>query len=262
MSTGPDDAQVRIQYGTNGRPDLYIRPWPGGDNWQSPDIEVRNARSAMDPAHWFNTPWIGHANTVVARYRNRGPVTCRNVKVDLFVKDYTVGGGPEAFLGSATHDVPPESITPFVEFEANWIPPNDGHRCIIARTPLFLDTSVNPTLVELSDSNNMAQSNYTQYIAAAASPAKRGIAEVTLEQPVPGAGLDLRHAADPRTVRRVLPVVPRARVVDARPGRFGQGEGDARVDVRRSELRWRQALARQVLLRADPRVAGRLRRQP
>ncbi|HEX2384427.1 MAG TPA: hypothetical protein VHI95_17405, partial [Acidimicrobiales bacterium] len=183
LSTGPDEAQVRIQYGTNGRPDLYILPWPGGENWQSPDIEVRNARATMDPAHWFNTPWIGHANTVVARSRNRGPVTCRNVKVDIVVKDYTVGGGPEAFLGSATHDVPPESVTPFVEFEVNWIPPNDGHRCIIARTPLFLDTSVNPTLVELSDSNNMAQSNYTQYIAAAASPARRGIAEVTLNNP-------------------------------------------------------------------------------
>ena len=41
-STAADNAQIRIQYGTTGRPDLYIRPWPGGDNWQSPDIEVQN----------------------------------------------------------------------------------------------------------------------------------------------------------------------------------------------------------------------------
>jgi M6 family metalloprotease-like protein len=183
VSTAADSAQVRIQYGTNGRPDLYIRPWPGGDNWQSPDIEVRNARSLADPANWGNVPWIGHANDVIARFRNRGPVTCRNVRVDFWVKDYTVSGGPEAWIGSATHDVPPESTTPFVEFTANWVPPDDGHKCIIVRTPLYIDASVNPNIVEITDSNNSAQSNYSRYIAASASPAKRGIAEVTLHNP-------------------------------------------------------------------------------
>jgi hypothetical protein len=183
LSTSSSNAQVRIQYGTNGRPDLYIRPWPGGDNWQSPDIEVRNARTLADPSNWANTPWVGHANTVIARYRNRGPVTCRNVKVDFFVKDYTVSGGPEVWIGSDTHDVPPETATPFVEFTANWVPPTDGHKCIIVRTPLYLDASVNPNIVEISDSNNSAQSNYTRYIAASSSPAKRGIADVTLNNP-------------------------------------------------------------------------------
>ncbi|MEZ5319082.1 MAG: hypothetical protein R2752_16900 [Vicinamibacterales bacterium] len=183
VSTAADNAQIRIQYGTNGRPDLYIRPWPGGDNWQSPDIEVRNARSMADPAQWTNVPWVGHANTVIARYRNRGPVTCRNVRVDFYVKDYTVSGGPEVWIGSDTHDVPPESTTPVVEFQTSWIPPNDGHKCLIVRTPLYIDASVNPNIVELSDGNNSAQSNYSRYIAASASPAKRGIAEVTLHNP-------------------------------------------------------------------------------
>ena len=183
VSTAADNAQIRVQYGTNGRPDLYIRPWPGGDNWQSPDIEVQNARSLADPANWANVPWVGHANTVIARYRNRGPVTCTNVKVDFLVKDYTVSGGPEVWIGSDTHDVPPESGTPFVEFTAQWIPPTDGHKCMIVRTPLYIDASVNPNIVEVSDSNNSAQSNYTRYIAAASSPAKRGIAAVTLHNP-------------------------------------------------------------------------------
>ena len=183
VSTAADNAQIRIQYGTNGRPDLYIRPWPGGDDWQSPDIEVRNARSIAEPATWANVPWVGHANDVIARYRNRGPVTCRNVKVDFWVKDYTVSGGPEAWIGSETHDVPPESTTPFVEFKASWVPANDGHKCIIVRTPLYIDASVNPNIVELSDSNNSAQSNYSRYIAASSSPAKRGIAAITLHNP-------------------------------------------------------------------------------
>jgi len=48
VSANGNEAVVQIEYGTNGRPDLYIRPWPRGDNWQSPDIEIRNARSLAD----------------------------------------------------------------------------------------------------------------------------------------------------------------------------------------------------------------------
>jgi M6 family metalloprotease-like protein len=183
VSTGSDNAQIRIQYGTNGRPDIYIRPWPGGDNWQSPDIEVRNARSMADPANWFNVPWVGHANEVIARYHNRGPVTCSNVRVDFYVKDYTVSGGPEVWIGGENRNIPPENSNPFVEFRASWIPPNDGHRCIIVRTGLYIDTSVNPNIVEITDTNNSAQSNYSRFIAASSSPARRGIFDVTLHNP-------------------------------------------------------------------------------
>jgi len=182
ISTSVDFARVRIRYGTNGRPDLYIRPWPGGDNWQSPDIEVQNTKSLSDPA-FRNQPWIGHPNTLVARYRNRGPVTARNVRVNFYIRDFTVGGAPEVFLGSDTKDVPPETSTPFVEFTTPWVPLNDGHKCIIARTALYIDTSVNPNIVEVTDSNNEAQTNYTRYIAASASPARRAITEVSLHNP-------------------------------------------------------------------------------
>lgn len=185
LSTNGNTAQVKVEYGTNGRPDLYIRPWPGGTDWQSPDIEVRNARANADPANWRNVPWIGHANDVVARFRNRGPVTCRNVTVDFFIKDFTVSNAPETWIGSQTQDVPPEATTAFVEFTTQWVPPSDGHRCIIARTDLYVDTSVNPNIVELSDANNTAQSNYSRYISASASPATREISAVTLTNPYP-----------------------------------------------------------------------------
>ena len=189
LSTSGDTAQVRVEYGTNGRPDLVIRPWPGGNDWQSPDIEVRNARSLADPAQWRNVPWEGNTNTVVATYRNRGPVTCRNVTVDFYVKDFTVSNPPEVWLGRDTRDVPPESVTPTVEFTTEWLPGSQGHRCIVARTPLYLDTSVSPTLVELSDANNRAQSNYSRYISASASPARRVRSTVALHNPFPARAL-------------------------------------------------------------------------
>ena len=185
VSATGNEAVVQIEYGTNGRPDLYIRPWPGGDNWQSPDIEIRNARSIADPGQWFNTPWEGHVNTVVAKYHNRGPITCQNVQVEFFVKDFTVSNAPEVSLGTDTHDVPPESSTATVEFSSQWLPGNQGHRCIIARTPLYIDPSVNPNIVELSDSNNEAQSNYTHYISASASPGRRVRSSVALYNPFP-----------------------------------------------------------------------------
>ena len=185
ISANGNEAVIQIEYGTNGRPDLYIRPWPGGDNWQSPDIEIRNARSIADPGQWFNTPWEGHVNTVVAKYHNRGPITAQNVQVELFVKDYTVSNAPEVSLGTDTHDVPPESSTPTVEFSTQWLPGNQGHRCIIARTPLYIDTSVNPNIVEISDSNNEAQSNYTHYISASSSPGLRVRSTVALYNPFP-----------------------------------------------------------------------------
>ncbi|MEU1972080.1 hypothetical protein ABZ477_10515 [Microbacterium sp. NPDC019599] len=184
LSASGNTAQVRIEYGTNGRPDLVIRPWPGGDNWQSPDIEVRNARSLADPA-WRNVPWEGHVNDVVATYRNRGPVTARNVTVDFYIKDFTVGGAPEVWLGRDTKDVPPDTSTASVEFTTQWLPGNQGHRCIIAKTPLYLDTSVTPTIVEVSDANNTAQSNYSRYISAASSPARRVRSTVALHNPFP-----------------------------------------------------------------------------
>ena len=68
--------------GANGRPDPSLRPWPAAPDrpWQSPDIEVRNAKNATDPA-WANVPWVGNMNTVVAKVRNNGTVPLTDVRV-------------------------------------------------------------------------------------------------------------------------------------------------------------------------------------
>ncbi|MGH8974391.1 MAG: hypothetical protein ACRD0C_14470, partial [Acidimicrobiia bacterium] len=185
VSTATDSAVVRIRYGAGGVPDPSIRPWPGGSVWQSPDIEVRNARNAADPA-WFNVPWAGHPNTVVAKVTNTGTFPTAGVRVDFAVKDYTLGNAPETPIGEDVHDV---AVGATVEFTTAWNPPpntptDDAHYCVIARIAPYQDP-VNSAIVELTDSNNLAQSNYTRFISASASPSTRGMTSVTLTNPYP-----------------------------------------------------------------------------
>ena len=54
-------------------PDPSIRPWPAGPDrqWQSPDIEIQNARNLADPV-WFNVPWVGNAKRCRADKNNGG----------------------------------------------------------------------------------------------------------------------------------------------------------------------------------------------
>ena len=88
--------------------------------WQSPDIEVRNARSTADP-QWFNTPWVGNPNTVVARVKNGGNVLAPSVRVNFYVKNYNIGGAPEVFLGSDVRNIAAGAT---VEFTTGWVPPS------------------------------------------------------------------------------------------------------------------------------------------
>lgn len=165
-------ANVRVRYGNFDRPDPSIRPWPASPDrqWQSPDIEVRNPRNQADPASWFNVPWEGHPNTVIAMVRNTGAGNAPQVRADFSVKDFTIGGAPETLLGSDTKDVPPGGAP--VEFSTSWTPPSQGHFCIIVRIPLYINPMA-PTVVEMTELNNEAQSNYTRYISRSASPASR-----------------------------------------------------------------------------------------
>jgi len=172
-------ADLRIQYGINGKPDPSIRPW-GAPPWQTPDIEIRNTRNATDPA-WFNVPWQGNPNTVVAKIKNGGNVNAPNVQVNFFVKNYNVGGSPETFLGSDTDTIGPGAT---VEFTTSWTPPTNGHYCIIARVPIY-QTPAPTSIVELTELNNMAQSNYDRFISPTASPAERKISTVEVGNPYP-----------------------------------------------------------------------------
>jgi len=162
-------ADVRIRYGVNSRPDPSIRPWPSPTNqWQSPDIDVRNARNLADPA-WANVPWEGNMNTIVARVKNNGGLDAPSVRANFYVKNFNVGGAPETLLGSDIDNVPAGGT---VEFTAAWVPPTSGHFCIIVRMPLYQNPA-DMTVVEMTDSNNTAQSNYDRFISRTGSPPSR-----------------------------------------------------------------------------------------
>ena len=163
-------ADLRVRYGTNGRPDPSIRPWPASPSrpWQSPDIEVRNARS-MAGAQWFNVPWVGNQNTVVAKVTNKGNVMAPAVRVNFYVKNFNIGGAPEAFLGADVRDIPAGGT---VEFTTSWVPPATGHYCVIVRIPLYVVPTA-PTIVEMTELNNIAQSNYDRFVSTTGSPSTR-----------------------------------------------------------------------------------------
>jgi M6 family metalloprotease-like protein len=165
-----DKADVRIRYGANGRPDPSIRPWPASSQrpWQSPDIEVRNAKNVADP-QWANVPWVGNNNTVVAKVKNGGTIMAPQVRVNFSVKNFNIGGAPEVFLGFDVRDVPAGAT---VEFTTGWVPPSTGHFCVIARIPLYVVPSA-PTIVEMTELNNVAQSNYDRFNTSTSSPSTR-----------------------------------------------------------------------------------------
>jgi M6 family metalloprotease-like protein len=185
VSHNGNAAQVRVRYGVLGKPDPSIRPWPrdSAHQWQSPDIEVQNARNAADPA-WANVPWQGHANTVVANIKNRGALSAPGVSASFFVKDYTVGGAPETFLGSDTHDIGPAATVAFTvpwNIPAPADPSAQQHFCIIVRIDHY-ETPTTPPVQEMTDANNTAQSNYDRFISATSIPS-REIAYVTVGNP-------------------------------------------------------------------------------
>lgn len=165
-------ASLRVRYGVLGKPDPSIRPWPASPDrpWQSPDIEVRNARNAADPA-WANVPWIGNANTIVARVRNNGQLDAPQVRVNFYVKNYNVGGTPESFLASDVRDVAAGAT---VEFTCPWVPPSGGHYCVVVRIPLYSTPATPPAIpvVEQTELNNLAQSNYDRFISATSVPSR------------------------------------------------------------------------------------------
>lgn len=176
-----DKADVKVEYGVNSKPDPAIRPWPASPErqWQSPDIEVQNTRNLADPANWFNVPWAGNPNTVIARVKNNGNLAAPGVRVEFYVKNYNVGGAPEVMLGADTRDIPALST---VNFTTTWNPPGNGHYCIVVKIPGYITPGPTPVL-EMSIFNNLAQSNYDRFISASSSPATREMTMVEVGNP-------------------------------------------------------------------------------
>lgn len=181
VSTAVDNAVVNVKYGANGRPEPGIRPWTGGPNWQSPDIEVRNDRATADPGKWFNVPWLGHDNNVVAKVKNSGDLLAKGVTVDFYVTEYSAGDGPWIPLGNDKHDVPAGAT---VEFTTTWAPSAaDGrHYCVIVRIRNYRDPA-NAAIGEQNIYDNEARSNYTKFVSASSSPSTRAGTQVLLGNP-------------------------------------------------------------------------------
>jgi M6 family metalloprotease-like protein len=181
-------AEVQVQYGAIGKPDPSIRPWPRSDQfpWQSPDIEVSNARSLADPA-WANVPWLGHNNTVTAQIKNAGTLNAPGVVANFYVKDYTISDAPETWIGFDRQTVAPNATVPFTvtwPAPAPVDPATPLHYCVVVRIDPY-DAPTVPPIHEMTDANNVAQSNYDRFISATASPGSREITAVSIHNPFP-----------------------------------------------------------------------------
>jgi M6 family metalloprotease-like protein len=166
-------ADVRIQYGASSKPDLTITPWPGGGDrsYQSPDIEVQNPRSIADK-NWANVPWLDNDNVIIARIRNEGPIDAPGVLVNFYVKHVNAGGTEiREFKGVDIRDVPADSEVVF-QCPNVWRPAaTDGHYCVEVKIALY-QSPADPTLVELTELNNFASSNYFRFISATSIPSR------------------------------------------------------------------------------------------
>jgi hypothetical protein len=69
-----------------------------------------------------------------------------------------------------------------VDFTTNWVPPSSGHFCIVVRIPLYVVPTA-PTVVEMTELNNVAQSNYDRFISATGSPSTREETSVMVGNP-------------------------------------------------------------------------------
>ena len=64
---------MRVRYGVNSRPDPPSVPGRLGPTGSG---RARTSKSAtlknQADLNWFNVPWVGNANTIIARVKNNG----------------------------------------------------------------------------------------------------------------------------------------------------------------------------------------------
>lgn len=173
------EATLTVNYGVSSKPDPYIRPWPASEDrrWQSPDIEVVNARSQAD-SQWKNSPWAENDNTIIATVYNGGALQANDVEVQFKIKDFNVGDFTVIEdLGSVTHDIAPKGQA---TFEMEWVPPAIGHYCVVAE---ILDYQTSTGVAEITSQNNWAQSNYSRFVSDTESPPSRESTYVSVSNP-------------------------------------------------------------------------------
>lgn len=176
---GNSKADVMIQYGISSQPDPSIRRW-SPPMYQSPDIEIHNAKSDADPK-WLNVPWEDHLNTVIAKVTNSGTMNAPGVLVDFSVFDFTANnsGKQPLKIGHDAKDVPALATVPF---QTTWRPLKGGHYCIEARIHHY-QTPGDNSVMEATEFNNVAQSNYDEFISRTASSPSREVSSVNLHNP-------------------------------------------------------------------------------
>ena len=185
IALADDHAKVQVQYGSQGWPELGIRPWrEGRSDWKSPDIKVRNAKSDED-ADYINVPWLGHKNRITATVRNSGTINAIGVVVHFYMMQHSTGEGPKTFIGAVQQDVPSDNRP--VDFEMDdWVPPGSvpwfTHFCVTAEIQPYQDP-VNPLLHDFNPENNVARSNFMNLYSGSSSPAYRTGTQIRLANP-------------------------------------------------------------------------------
>lgn len=182
VEVADNHAEVWLRYELHN-PDPSIRAWPASAErpYQSPDIVVRNDRSDADPS-WFNCPWEDHNNTIEATIHNDSMADAPQVSVDFYEQSFNLGilPGERRLLGTVTSDIGHGDA---VVFRQPWVPADTSHKCIeVSLRPYTVPGS---TVLESSPLNNFAQSNYTRFISASASPPSRERSFVAVSNPYP-----------------------------------------------------------------------------
>ncbi|WP_375430592.1 hypothetical protein [uncultured Friedmanniella sp.] len=176
-------AKVRVVVRPVAQPDPAIRNNNGeAGDWKSPDIEIQNEVSDVDPA-FLNRPIVNIVNRVVATVTNVGGLPAPNVSVKISVKPFNTDDpdseGWELLAPKITHDIAAGGTATFA---ADWTPPADRHYCIQARIDRY--TSIPGAAADEPDvDNNLAQSNYFEVASKPSSPATREISIVDVHNP-------------------------------------------------------------------------------
>jgi len=194
LMSQPTTLEMLVHQGTSARPDPSIRPWDA--SYHSPDLFVRNARN-WDGQRWINKEWMydvfgDNPNRIVATILNGGALDAPGIGVEF---EYTIAGTNEGWrrIGSRiVHDISTWETVTFVSDE--WIPDSGDvlpkkHYCVRARivgadgSATYTVPGTNPPIVEVSDKNNEARSNFQRMISKTASPSSREGQRILVDNP-------------------------------------------------------------------------------
>lgn len=172
-----DSVEVQIAYQGAHRPELQLRPAPGGGNFKSPDID-------LDGPAGPNVAVKGKTNTIKVRVHNRGTKAANAVQVRVQWLPFTSAPGPWKQLPNPpTQAIPANATREFVvslplpasvkvgDAEAE-------HFCVRADVDRYVDPT-DPSGSEIVVFNNWAQSNFSTDAVGHASPSERRSTAVT-----------------------------------------------------------------------------------